>query len=92
VLILDGVIKKEYMSELGNTLTPLSPEEFEGMMNPGDTSVEIPFGMDVMVTLPAEQSSSNIGCSLETGDGSGDEDEYPPFDDPVTETSLNNLY
>lgn len=76
----------------GNTLSSLDPEEFQAMMGEAglEQQLRVPFGADVMMILPEDQTQPDHVCSVETGTGDN-EDEYPPRFDPTTEGSIEDL-
>jgi hypothetical protein len=84
------------MSEhISNTLSPLSPEDFKSMIE-GDAPVEVPFGIDLIlavagVDLEDSDVASQLVCNPRTGDGSGEEDEYPPRYEVFDAGDVNNL-
>lgn len=77
------------MSEL-STLAPLTPEDFDFMMGQDEAVIKIPFGMDVMVTMPGDERSDDRVCALDTGTGDN-EDEAPPVHDPNSEGAIDSI-
>lgn len=76
-----------------DTLPELTSEDFDAMMQPSTEQplVTLPYGMDVVIIPPETESAQALHCGIDTGDGDGSEDEYPPVYDPTT-GSVDELY